>query len=102
MQPLTLRRGQHDSSVLFVCDRFVRNLCNCVLSVCYLFVVCLFVCCIFWLVLISNLVEAAGATTGHGGCLLLPGAGLGVTVRGVLSCTIRRRRHSGTTRLWRG
>ena len=50
--------------MLFVCCRFV---------ICLLFVVCFLFACIFWLVLISNVVEAVGATTGHGGCLLLPG-----------------------------
>jgi hypothetical protein len=41
-----LRCGQHGLSVLFVFDRFMQNLCNCVfdgtfrmLFVCYLFVI---------------------------------------------------------------
>jgi hypothetical protein len=65
------------------------------LFVCYLLVICLLfafcLCCIFRLVLISNVEEAAEATTGHGAVCCYPGAtkngvGLGVTVRGVLWC----------------
>jgi hypothetical protein len=49
-----LRCGQHGLSVLFVFDRFMRNLCNCVFEgtfldvICLLFVFCLIsVCCFF-------------------------------------------------------